>query len=250
MGHPLEEFYDPRSPAGLLAAAAARGDSAEVGRLVAAGADPNAAGRDGMLPLHWAYMARSDAGVRALLVAGADPNRRNLGPRLTPGSGAGVSPIAFAVADRDPRWLSLYLAHGGDPNGPGRQGEPLIFDAVTAHDLPRVRMLVEHGAHLNARGAARQTPVMLAADLNQYPIVRYLLEQGADWRVESDGGLTLAMSVQDAAISPEFPDMRQALEWTRGYLVERGVIFPVEEPWQRRKRDAGGPAAVATQPPT
>lgn len=244
MGHPLEEFYDPHSPAGLLAAAAARGDTVEVARLVTAGADPNAPGRDGMLPLHWAYMARSDAGVRALLTAGADPNRRNLGPRLTPGSGAGVSPIAFAVTDADTRWLALYLAHGGNPNGPGRDGDPLIFDAIGTYDLAPVRLLVEHGADLNSRGVGDFTPVTAAAGHNQFPIVRYLLERGADWRLEGGGG-TLAFLVQDHTVDPQFTELADAQRWVRGFLETHGVRFPVPDPAEQRRRNPAQAKAPA-----
>ncbi|MFP5516828.1 MAG: hypothetical protein ACLGJC_27570 [Alphaproteobacteria bacterium] len=52
-----------------LAKSAARGDAA-------AGADPNAGGTEGMMPLLYAIAGNSKAGAKALLEVGADPNRR------------------------------------------------------------------------------------------------------------------------------------------------------------------------------
>ena len=45
--------------------------------LVEAGADPNAADRRGVAPLHRAVRTRSAAAVERLLEGGADPNRPN-----------------------------------------------------------------------------------------------------------------------------------------------------------------------------
>lgn len=230
VGHDITEFYAADAPAARLAAAAARGDSAEVAALARAGADPNAPGREGMLPLSWALLAKSEPGVRALLVAGADPNRR---------TGAGQpSPISLVVGAPDTRWLAFLLAHGGSPDALTRRDEPLLFQAIGQKHLESVRLLVEHGANLNARGVGEQTPVILAAHLNQFHLVRYLLERGADWRLELPGGGSLAVAVQGARVAAEFSEAVAALEWTREYLVARGVRFPVEEPWQRREREA------------
>lgn len=241
-GHTLEEFYPPESPVGRLAAAAAKGDTAEVASLVRNGADPNASGRDGMLPLTWAFLAQNEAGVRALLAAGADPNRRNTtlsspgGARARPG----ISPIALAVGAPDARWLALFLEHGGDPNGPDISNEPLIFAAINTLQLPRVQLLVEHKADVNARGLADETPLITAAEQNQFPIVRYLLQHGADWRVRDGTGRTLAYVVQDQQVDPEFAALAEAQRWVRAFLESHGVRFPVPEPAEQRRIDSAG----------
>ena len=194
-----------------------------------------------MLPLTWALLAKNEAGVRALLRAGADPNRRT-GPGLP-------SPISLVAGSPEVRWLALLLAHGGNPNALTKDDEPLIFQAIGQKRLEPVALLVEHGADVNARGVGDATPVFRAANLNQFGMVRYLLQRGADWRVEvgGPGGQTLPMAVQNAQIAPEFADAQAALAWTRDYLVQHGVRFPVEEPWQRREREAragvAGPAS-------
>ena len=57
-----------------LHAAAARGDAAEIGRLVAAGADPAARDAHGRTALHVAAHRSQLSAMRALVAAGADPN--------------------------------------------------------------------------------------------------------------------------------------------------------------------------------
>ena len=236
-GHSLDEFYPTDAAARALAAAAARGDTAAVPTLVHQGADPNAPGREGMLPLLWALTAQNKPGVRALLAAGADPNRRN---------GAGPSPLALVTGARDPELLAILLAHGGDPNGPGRDGRPLLFQAVQQHKADAIQVLAAHGADLNGRARTGQTPVLLAATLNQTPLVRELLELGAAWDVQDLSGGTLAYYVQDANVEPQFREAYAAQEWARHYLEARGVRFPVPTPWEARKaaaaKAAGGGA--------
>ncbi len=43
-----------------------------------AGADPDARGRDGWTPLHWAAVADNAAAIEALLEGGADPGARDV----------------------------------------------------------------------------------------------------------------------------------------------------------------------------
>jgi ankyrin repeat protein len=51
--------------------------AAAIACLIAAGADPSAADRRAVTPLHRAVRTRSAAAVRALLEGGADPHRAN-----------------------------------------------------------------------------------------------------------------------------------------------------------------------------
>ena len=51
--------------------------AAVIAALIAAGADPNAADKSGVAPLHRAVRSRCGAAVRALLDGGADARRKN-----------------------------------------------------------------------------------------------------------------------------------------------------------------------------
>jgi ankyrin repeat protein len=66
------EFF-PDSSAAALAEAAAEGDTARIRSLIAAGADPNARGRDQTTVAQWALLNQSALGLAALLTGGADP---------------------------------------------------------------------------------------------------------------------------------------------------------------------------------
>jgi ankyrin repeat protein len=229
LGRSAAEYFPTDPLARDLAVAAAAGKAAEVAGLVQRGANPNHAGNDGITPLHWAVLAQSKPGIMALLNAGGDPNRR---------SADGTSAVALVTGARDPEFLALMLRHRGNPGGPGRDGQPLLFQAIRQHDLRAVRLLVEHGADLNARGAGGQTALMLAADVRQLDAAQYLLERGADWRLADPDGATFAVAIQAVRVSPEFREKAAALQQIRMFLEHKGVRFPVEEPWQRREREA------------
>lgn len=235
-GHALDEFYAPGTAAAALAAAAARGDTAEVAALVRRGANPNAVGREGMTPLAWAILAHNLDGGRALLAAGADPNRRDPD---------GYSALGLAIARDQPDMLALLLEHGGNPNGPGWEGYPLLFDAMSTRKGNLVRLLAEHGADLNARGPAGTTSLIDAAILNQFDTARYLVERGADWRIKTSSGLTLAYLVSSRELDPQFEPAYSAQRWLRSFLEQHGVRFPVLEPAEQRRLDSARGKAPA-----
>ena len=99
-----------------LARAACTGDADGVRNAVRGGVDPNSFGAEGsgpggvsetVTPLLWAIDCGNLEGIEALLTAGADPNQREQ---------FGATSVTVAADNRDPRILSMLLAHGGDPN--------------------------------------------------------------------------------------------------------------------------------------
>jgi ankyrin repeat protein len=98
-----------------------------IGFLISAGADPNAADRSGVAPLHRAVRTRSLAAVRALLDGGADPRRPNKTGSTplhlavqTTGRGGSGSPRA---REQQTAIIKLLLARGAratDRDGRGR----------------------------------------------------------------------------------------------------------------------------------
>ena len=90
---------------GLLRAAQI-GDAAEIGRLVAAGADVNVRDRNGRTPAHVAAFFSSEAALRALAAAGADMNALE---------NQAYDVVTIAAVANDPDLMSLAIALGNDP---------------------------------------------------------------------------------------------------------------------------------------
>ncbi|HEX5092901.1 MAG TPA: ankyrin repeat domain-containing protein [Burkholderiales bacterium] len=124
-----------------LHAAAAQGDVAEIGRLVAAGAKPDVRDRYRRTPLHVAAYQSQRAAMRALVKAGADPNALEA-------DRYDIVTIA-AVADDLPT-LRLSLELGASPGNVTSRydGTALIAAAHLGHDEV-VRTLIRAGAPLD-----------------------------------------------------------------------------------------------------
>lgn len=212
-----------------LAEAAARGDSAEVAHLVREGANPNGAGREGMVPLVWAMGKRSHAGMHALLAAGANPNVE--GP-------AGLKPLELAAKSTDPELLRILLDAKGDPSARNSDGEALLHVAVMGRVPANVALLLERGADVNGLDGGHVTPVKLAAAINQWELAAMLLERGADPTIPDFGGGSVAFTMERAG-APTEPAARQAYDRVRQLLTERGVRFPAERPADVRRRVFG-----------
>lgn len=115
VGQPGSETWDPRAQAAIVA------------YLLRAGADPNAADKSGVTPLHRAVRTRCAAAVRVLLENGADPRRKNrsgstplhLAVQNTGRGGSGTA----AAAEQQREIIRLLLEHGarpGDVDGRGK----------------------------------------------------------------------------------------------------------------------------------
>ena len=93
--------------------------SAIIGFLIRAGADPNSEDKSGVMPLHRAVRTRCAAAVLALIENGADPLRRN---------GSGSTPLHLAVQN---------TGRGGSGSAIAREEQAKI-----------IRILLDHGAKL------------------------------------------------------------------------------------------------------
>lgn len=183
-----EYFDDPQVIA--LCKAIEKNDIAEIDRLVAAGADVNALGKENMTPLLWAYPDNQPERFKRLLEHGADPNvivKSDFNTRRQ-GILPGDSVTHMAAKTRFPNYFDYVFDNGGDPNliNPETKESPIfvVIRASARDRRQRVKKLIELGADLNHIDDSWTTPVMTATAWGgQYDIALDLLEAGADPRI-------------------------------------------------------------------
>ena len=141
-------------PAGWtpLLYAALYGDADSVGRLIAAGADPNVATESGTTPLVLAIT--DEAKTRALLEAGANPNAR-------PDDGRTALILAASRRGSAPV-LRLLLDKGADVRALSVNRTNALRQSAAAGDVDSMRLLIERGANLMADAVALVGPVLQA----------------------------------------------------------------------------------------
>lgn len=115
IGQPGSETWAPKEQAAIVA------------YLLHAGADPNAADKSGVTPLHRAVRTRCSAAVRVLLANGADPWRKN-GSGSTPlhlavqNTGRGGS-ATVAASEQQREIIGLLLEKGARPSDMDSRGK-------------------------------------------------------------------------------------------------------------------------------
>jgi ankyrin repeat protein len=176
-----------------LARAAAAGQVDQVATLVKKGVNPNGRGEEGITPLFWALFAGNEAGMAALLKAGADPN---LPMHMKNKDGEWDEYLLVSVAEaRQLNLLKLLLDNGADPENVSSRDTALT---ISAGCLECIKMLVAHGANVN-RKVGGSTVAELASAIRHYDAVIYLLEHGYTFELDK-----LAWDVKDQeTFSPE-----------------------------------------------
>ncbi len=167
--------------------AAALGDAAEIRRLLAQRADPNARDAAGRTPLHVAAFGSHDEAVRALVTGGGGIN-------LLENDRYDVITIA-AVKD-DVRMVTLAIELGGDPKAITSRydGTALIAAAHLGHDGV-VKALIAAGApldHVNNLGWTALIEAVILGDggPRHVAVVRALVSAGADKTIADRSGVT------------------------------------------------------------
>lgn len=177
-------FKDPQVI--QLCAAIEKSDLKEIDRLVAAGANVNAKGKDGMTPLLWAYPDNKLERFEKLLALGANPDVAVSSDFGTKGMiRPGTSVTHLAAGTKFPGYFEAVIKHGGDPellNAWGKSPLRVVIGTPMPRELKkkRVMLLIEKNVKLDEFGEFNSTPTMLAiGGTGQYDIALLLLEAGA-----------------------------------------------------------------------
>ncbi len=180
----------PKAP---LADAAMRRDVAAVRRLLAQGANVNAAQGDGMTALHWAaehgdvamtdVLLRAHASVKAVTRIGA------------------YTPLHIASRAGNGDVVKALLKAGSDPSVMTTSGATALHFAAASGSVDAVTALLDHHANVNARETEwGQTPLIFAAAENRADVIRTLLKRGADPSIRTNGvNLTQQAAEEQAA---------------------------------------------------
>ena len=243
--HGADDYFQGKAL--QLAIASENGDSDTIARLIKQeGVDPDVtfASRDGIPVVAWPLRARSLEGLAALLDAGADPNSReskHMNGEMIHFNNA----MVYAAMMDDPRYLSLLLKHGGDPNIRNVNNETLLFQAfISGNQWENVKVLVENGADINEsnRGSA-DTVLGWYTTRGGFEHAYWLLEHGADPTVMMKSSIGkpdrmhIAEDIYWGITTPDLlPWQKKCQEW----LIARNIPRPAMPDGIRDKRKAFG----------
>ena len=153
-----------------LFAALRRGDVADVERLLAGGASPNALDTDGTPALMAATLFGDARVVDLLLKRGADPNKSDA---------SGATALMWAVSDIDK--VRLLLARGADVAAKANTGRTaLLVASAFPGTVDVLRLLLDRGADVRAQDGAGTTALAFAVRASDVDVVRLLVERGLD----------------------------------------------------------------------
>src|SRR3954468_3067350 len=167
--------------------AAAKGDTAEIERLIAAGQNPNAEDAHSRTPLHIAAHFGHGAAAQALLKDGGNPNALDA---------QRYDIVTIAAVNNDVPMLKLALAGGCDPKAitSPYQGTALIAAAHLGH-AEVVRVLIDAKApldHVNNLGwtALIESIVLGNGGKNHIDTLEALVKAGANVNIADRQGVT------------------------------------------------------------
>lgn len=158
--------------------------------LLANGADPRRADRDGNTPLHHAARSTDPAIAAQLLDAAADLHALN---------GEAQPPLALALASGNWRVARFLLERGAKPESPGAQPSLLAAAGGDDDDPAGVQLLLKHKAKVDSRDARGRTALLEALAAGHAAIAQVLIDAGASVDAADEEGRTALL---EAARSP------------------------------------------------
>ena len=209
--------YFRAGPAREILDAIDRNDTASVARL-AKQVNLDALGVANMTLLMYAIRRLEEAPrelgpLRALLEAGADPNRV-----------ADEHPLEVAIQlsrETGPEPVAMLLAAGANPNTIDQFGSPVYFMAVgITVPVEVLGTLLDRGADLKVRDRDGRGVVFDAATTSNWPAVLLLLQRGADTQGRSlNGELFIEMVESHIRVFGDTAGAAEVLEYLRRHPV-------------------------------
>jgi len=253
-----EYFTDPQLVA--LCKAIEKEDLAEMERLVKAGVDVNAMGKDGMTLLLWGYPMGEEV-LEKLLELGADPNTQyNSGfgsrGRVRPGDSLLFVAIRSTGSsnavnrEKFQNYVDILLKHGADPNLiHTRKGIPPLKTTIVLNSPETAEKLIKAGADVNFKDDIGRPLIYYAARGRAFAIFRSLFEHGADYCIIDNNGLTVALVLgsyhhlmqDDSDLGLQFREAVALME-ERGMSIERAKNH--REQWENMDISGGKDQAV------
>lgn len=267
VGWKTEDYFDDPQVQSLCKAIE-NNDIGEMERLIEAGADANALGKDGMTPLMWAFPDRKLERFECLLQHGANPNvvfesdfgvppSRPFHPYPQGGQnfedrGCHTGQSVTFLAARSPmfEYLKLVLTHGGDASFVDGKTKQTPLDLAVSRfaldGVERVELLVSYNADLERYCHYWQGyPVMLAVKNNRYETALSLLKLGANpTRFPPGKFLNTVMVVarqermrdedQAKGLSGKRPGLDKLIEWLEQNFGSLDAAREQEKEIQRR----------------
>lgn len=140
--------------------------------LITAGANVNAAGRDGITPLMTAAVKGSDEITRMLIAAGANVNARDK---------EGKTALMHAPQYRNskPEAVKVLLTAGADVNVADNEGRTALMRGAYHGSVEIVRLLLGAKASVNAKDKKGMTALMHAGTTFSVGAAKVLIEAGA-----------------------------------------------------------------------
>ncbi len=174
-------------------------DYAELQRLLADGADPNAQDEGSWSALILAASSGNARIVELLLAEGADPNLP---------TSWGAPPLLWATSNEHADVVALLLAAGATTNLQDVYGYTAFMWATEYGLTDIVELLLAEGADPNLQNNIGKSALHWAAEFGHADVVELLLAAGADVNLRNNVGKTAAQVARDHG----YPDSAQLID--------------------------------------
>lgn len=230
---PAEKYFDPQ-PVSLVRAALAN-DATRVRELVAAGVNPNSQGPQSnskntpqITLLGYAVSQRSEAALRLLIQAGADPLFK---PRDGDGNAFG-----FAIVRKDSEMLDALYEAWPIAKVPANVQSDNAFSALRFDCNDCLKVMFKHGLPVGVQDSRGYNLFMTAMSREDVETAEWLLKDvGVPVEADPRRDVTPANQLQlhISRYRPGTPTYETLLR-LQAIMQSRGIVFPVETVTQRR----------------